>query len=104
MVNTSRTPNINRSTLSNTQKILLEKNDAIILANGKTAFGEDFYVYIKANKAAIEQMQRDFSDNKVINFFTYGDVLEFGPGKTPPEDVSERIKEQHGDKSKPWWS
>ncbi len=99
MSSVSRTPNISRSKLSNTQKLLLEKHDAIVLANGKTPFGEDFYVYLKVDKASIEKMQRDVQAGQIVNFFEYGDVLDFGPGVKPPEEVIERIKEKYVDKA-----
>jgi len=95
MSGNTRSPNISRSSLTYQEKLLLEKNDAIVLTGGKTAFGDPFYVYIKVVSGSLEQMQQDHKDNKIINFYDYGEVLIFGPGHEPPVDVKERIAKEY---------
>ena len=85
---------------------LLGNRPAIVLTNGQTPSGEDFYVYIVANKYSILKMYDDANSGLPVNFYSYGDVLDFGPGLIPPSEVTERIRREYADEEwvSPEWS
>ncbi len=94
-MNTHRRPNIARSQLTFQERLLLSSHDAIVLTGGRTAFGEPFYVYIKTTPEGLQKMRDDHAANQVVNFYEYGEVIIFGPGKEPPVDVRERIAREY---------
>lgn len=89
-----RRPNISRSQLTFQERLLLADHDAIVLTGGRTAFGEPFYVYIKTTPEGMQQMRDDYADGAIVNFYSYGEIILYGPGKEPPADVQDQIAKE----------
>ena len=98
------------ATLTTTEQPEANTEYGVVLTRGKTQHGEPFYVYIKATQDSVKKMQADYQNQKSVNFFEYGEVLFYGPGHEPPEEIKQRVQEKYGgdsaehdEKKKSWW-
>ena len=82
--------------LSHSQKLRLQTNDGIVLCRGRNGNGEIFWLYIKAEKKAIERMYRDYEKKSQVNFLEYGEVIKKGISEQVPEDVCRFMEEKYG--------
>lgn len=82
--------------IKNTEKLILQTHNGIVLCRGVNGAGEKFWVYLAANKAALQKMDSDYKHGKVVNFLHYGEIIKFGVSDEVPDDVKLFMKENYG--------
>lgn len=65
-----------------------------LVSGGKDKFERDAWYYVKVEPFKISLFQRDISKGK-INLSEYGEILESGFGKTPPDDIKKKMKDEY---------
>ena len=81
--------------LTHAQKLSLQTHNGIVLCRGKNAAGQLFWLYIEADKEAIERMHRDLDKGATANFLEYGKVIRKGISEHIPDDVKRYIEETY---------
>lgn len=66
----------------------------VVLCRSVTGTGEPFFHYIMAKKSQIDQMHRDYAEQKDVNFANYGEVIHSGWGKNPSSEDERIIKQK----------
>ncbi|MDX1949536.1 MAG: hypothetical protein SFT90_03420 [Rickettsiales bacterium] len=81
--------------IKNTDKILLEKSDFIMLLTSQSTndSGENYYAFVRANKKGIEDYNKAIEQGLTIEFKNFGEVLLEGKGE-PTELEKIYIKEK----------
>ncbi len=67
-------------TMKFTDKILYEKNDAIILVTGHLGDGSRCYAYIRVTRKSEQSLKNACENNRPIELNSLGDILLGGPG------------------------
>lgn len=75
---------------------ILSKNKCAYLVRGLEE-GRPAWFYVLIDKLKLPILERLQTDNtNTINLSQYGDIIEQGWGKQPPEYIQKRIKEKYG--------
>ncbi len=82
--------------LKHTDLVLLENHDGIILARGDTSYGDKYYAYIKAGKDGIQKMYRDKEEGRTVSLFKYGEIVAYGKGEEPSENIRQQVADRFG--------
>lgn len=69
-------------------------SNIFLVSGGKDKFERDAWYYVRVEPFKISLFQRDIMHGK-INLVEYGEILESGFGKTPPESVKQKMKDEY---------
>ena len=69
-------------------------SNIFLVSGGKDKFERDAWYYVKVEPFKTSLFQRDISKGK-INLTEYGEILESGFGKTPPDNIKQKMKDEY---------
>lgn len=64
------------------------------MSGGQDKFERDAWYYVQVDKFKISLFQREISKGK-INLQEYGEILESGFGKVPPDSIKKKMKDEY---------
>lgn len=86
------------SALTSSDAKQAQESHGVYLSGGTGPNGEKFYLYIRTSEDEIARLNSDAKSNPTINFFEYGEVLNYGPGETPPPEIQQMVADKYGPK------
>ena len=78
---------------THSEKLLFQNNDGIVLCRGINTKGDYFWLYIRAEREAVERMHRDAKVKKAVNFLEYGAVIHKGIGEVVPVVIKREMED-----------
>lgn len=73
-----------------------ETHDAVMLCFGVDEGNNNFYAYVRADRASAERMHKDYETGNTVDFSDYGEILYWDLGDEPPEDIRRLMQAQYG--------
>ncbi len=78
-----------------TEKVKLDKNDAIMLCHAKRDDGLLFWVYLLADKRNVEKLRHDFKKAVPCDYSKYGKIISYGEGENPSSADIEKVRSEY---------